>query len=81
MDQSYIGAIVLVAFNFAPQNWAFCNGQLLPISQYNALFALLGATYGGDGQTNFALPKLNGDALLPGLNYMICLNGIFPSRP
>jgi microcystin-dependent protein len=81
MDQSYIGSIVLVAFNFAPQGWQFCNGQLLPISQYNAAFALLGTTYGGDGQTNFALPKLNGGALQPGLNYMICLNGIFPQRP
>jgi microcystin-dependent protein len=81
MDQSYIGAIVLVAFNFAPPNWQFCNGQVLPINQYNALFALLGTAYGGDGQTNFALPKLNGGALQSGLNYMICLNGIFPSHP
>ena len=66
MDPAYIGAIVLVAFNFVPPNWAFCNGQVLPINQYNALFAL---------------PKLNGGTLQPGLNYMICLNGIFPSRP
>lgn len=81
MSESYIGAIVLVAFNFAPQNWAFCQGQLLPIMEYQALFSLLGTTYGGDGQTNFALPKLDASELQPGLNYMICLNGIYPSRP
>lgn len=48
----------MVGFNFEPQGWALCNGQLLPISQYQALFSLLGTTYGGDGQTNFALPNL-----------------------
>jgi microcystin-dependent protein len=80
MDQ-YIGAITLVAFNFAPVNWAMCDGQILPINQYTALFSLLGTTYGGDGVTNFALPKLNAGALQSGLNYIICLNGIYPSRP
>jgi Phage Tail Collar Domain len=59
MEQAYIGSIVLVGYNFAPQNWALCNGQTLSISQYQALFALIGATYGGDGMTNFALPKLH----------------------
>jgi microcystin-dependent protein len=54
----YLGQIALVAFNFAPQGWAFCNGQLLPIDQFTALFQLLGTTYGGDGQTTFALPDL-----------------------
>lgn len=54
----YIGQITLVAFNFAPVGWAFCNGQLLPIDQYAALFQLIGTTYGGDGQTTFALPNL-----------------------
>ena len=48
----------MFGFNFAPQGWAFCNGQLLPISQNQALFALLGTTYGGDGQITFALPDL-----------------------
>ena len=56
----YIGQILLVPFNFAPNGWAFCNGQLLPISQYTALFALLGTTYGGNGVSNFALPDLRG---------------------
>jgi microcystin-dependent protein len=54
----YIGQITLVAFNFAPQGWAFCNGALLAIDQNQALFTLIGTTYGGDGQTTFALPNL-----------------------
>ncbi|MVN75665.1 phage tail protein [Hymenobacter sp. HMF4947] len=51
---------MLVSFNFPPKGWAFCNGQLLPINQNQALFALLGTTYGGNGQTTFALPDLRG---------------------
>ncbi len=58
MQDPWIGEIALVAFNFAPQGWAFCNGQLLSIAQNTALFSLLGTTYGGDGQTTFALPNL-----------------------
>jgi microcystin-dependent protein len=58
MSEPYLGQIALVGFNFAPQGWAFCNGQLLPIDQYTALFSLIGTTYGGDGQTTFALPDL-----------------------
>ena len=57
---SYIGAIIPVAFNFAPRNFALCNGQLLAISQNTALFSLLGTTFGGNGQTTFALPDLRG---------------------
>ena len=56
----YIGEIQMVGFNFAPSNWAICNGQVLPISQNTALFAILGTTYGGNGQSNFALPDLRG---------------------
>jgi len=56
----FIGEIKLVAFNFAPKGWALCAGQLLPINQNQALFALLGTTYGGNGQTTFALPDLRG---------------------
>jgi microcystin-dependent protein len=55
---NYIGQILLVAFNFAPQGWALCNGQTLSIAQYQALFALIGTTYGGDGVSNFMLPNL-----------------------
>lgn len=60
MDEPFLGYIALVGFNFAPIGWAFCNGQLLPIAQNEALFSLLGTTYGGDGVTTFALPDLRG---------------------
>lgn len=56
----FIGEIRLVPFNFAPKGWAICAGQMLPINQNQALFALLGTTYGGDGRTTFALPDLRG---------------------
>ena len=58
MSQAFIGQIQPLAFNFAPRNWAQCNGQILSIAQNTALFALLGTTYGGNGQTTFALPNL-----------------------
>jgi len=60
MATPFISEIKIISFNFAPQGWAFCNGQLLPINQNQALFSLLGTTYGGNGQTNFALPNLQG---------------------
>lgn len=56
----FLSEIMLVAFDFPPKGWALCDGQLLPINQNQALFALLGTTYGGNGQTNFALPNLRG---------------------
>lgn len=59
-DTPYLASIGMAAFNFAPQGWAMCNGQLLPINQNQALFSLLGTTYGGDGRVNFALPDLRG---------------------
>lgn len=62
MADPYVGEIRIVGFNFAPQGWALCNGQILPISQYTALFSLLGTTYGGDGRSNFALPNMQGNA-------------------
>jgi microcystin-dependent protein len=62
MNEAYLGQIMLFAGNFAPVGWAFCNGQLLPISQNTALYSLLGTTYGGDGKTTFALPDLRGRA-------------------
>lgn len=58
MSTPFIGEIRLFAGNFAPSGWLFCQGQLLPISEYDALFNLIGTTYGGDGQTTFALPDL-----------------------
>jgi microcystin-dependent protein len=60
MSEPFLGEIRMFAGNFAPNGWAFCNGQTLPIAQYSALFSLLGTYYGGDGRTNFALPNLQG---------------------
>ena len=60
MTDPFVAEIRLFPFNFAPKGWAFCDGQLLPISQNTALFALLGTTYGGDGRSTFALPDLRG---------------------
>jgi microcystin-dependent protein len=62
MAQPYLAEIKMVSFNFAPKGWALCNGQLLAINQNQALFSLLGTTYGGDGRTTFALPDLQGRA-------------------
>jgi microcystin-dependent protein len=58
----FVAEIRIFPFNFAPKGWAWCNGQLLPLSQNTALFSLLGTTYGGDGKSNFALPNLQGGA-------------------
>lgn len=60
MSEPFLGEIKLVSFQFAPRGWAFCDGQLLPISQNQALFAILGTNYGGNGQTTFALPDMRG---------------------
>jgi microcystin-dependent protein len=60
VSEPFLSEIKIMSFNFPPKGWALCNGQLLPINQNQALFALLGTTYGGNGQTNFALPDLRG---------------------
>ncbi|MEG0973508.1 MAG: tail fiber protein [Comamonas sp.] len=60
MSDPFMGEIRMLGFNYAPRDWAFCNGQLLPIQQNSALFALLGTFYGGDGHNTFALPNLQG---------------------
>ncbi|MBC8001049.1 MAG: phage tail protein [Opitutaceae bacterium] len=60
MAEPFLSEIRIMSFQFAPKGWALCNGQLLPINQNQALFSLLGTTYGGNGQTNFALPNLQG---------------------
>jgi microcystin-dependent protein len=60
MAEPFLGEIRMMSFNFPPKGWAPCNGQLLPINQNQALFSLLGTMYGGNGQTNFALPDLRG---------------------
>jgi len=60
MSEPYLGMIIIVPYNFAPRGWAFCSGQILPIAQNTALFSLIGTTFGGNGQTTFALPDLRG---------------------
>ncbi len=62
MSEPFIAEIKIISWTYAPKGWAFCNGQLLPINQNQALFSLLGTTYGGDGRVNFALPDLRGRA-------------------
>src|ERR1035438_4144767 len=73
MSDQFVAEIRIFGFNFAPKGWAFCNGQLMPISQNTALFSLLGTTYGGDGRSTFGLPNLQGSVPLgsgqgPGLS-------------
>ena len=73
MADPFVAEIRIFPFNFAPKGWAFCDGQLLPISQNTALFSLLGTTYGGDGRSNFALPNIQGSVVMgprqgPGLS-------------
>jgi microcystin-dependent protein len=62
MADPFVAEIRIFPFNFAPKGWAWCNGQLMPLSQNTALFSLLGTTYGGNGKSNFALPDLEGSA-------------------
>lgn len=64
MADPFVAEIRIFPFNFAPKGWAFCNGQLLPLSQNTALFSLLGTVYGGDGKSTFALPDLEGSAAM-----------------
>lgn len=95
MLEPFIGEICQYPYNFAPKNWAVCHGQIMSIMQNQALFALIGTTYGGDGRVTFALPDLrpkdtNGNVIVvqvgeiyegkPYMDYYIALNGIFPSR-
>src|SRR6266404_2816551 len=73
MSNPFLAEIRIFPFNFPPKGWAFCNGQLMPLSQNTALFSLLGTTYGGDGKSNFALPNLQGSSAMfwgqgPGLS-------------
>ena len=74
----FLGGTMLFGGSYAPTNWLPCDGRLLPIAQYTALLSILGTTYGGDGRTTFALPKLASP--LPGMIYIICVEGIYPSH-
>src|SRR5512142_3201019 len=62
MTSPFVAEVRIFPFTFAPKGWAFCDGQILPLSQNTALFSLLGTTYGGDGKSNFALPNMQGNA-------------------
>ena len=73
----FVAEIRIFPFNFAPVGWAFCDGQILPLSQNTALFSLLGTTYGGDGKSNFALPNMQGNAPMhPGQGPGLSLHGL-----
>lgn len=77
MADPFVAEIRIFPFNFAPRGWAWCDGQLLPLSQNTALFSLLGTTYGGNGQSNFALPDLQGRAPMhPGQGPGLSLHGL-----
>jgi microcystin-dependent protein len=77
-----LGEIRMFAGNFAPKGWALCEGQLLPIREYTALFSIFGTAYGGDGTQTFALPNLKSKAPLHGEHgvFIIALEGVYPSR-
>jgi microcystin-dependent protein len=78
----FLGEILTVPYNFCPRGWVPAAGQILPINQNQALFSLLGTTYGGDGKTTFALPNLKGRATHSGavLTECIAVAGVYPSR-
>jgi microcystin-dependent protein len=76
----YIGQIAIFPYNFVPMGWMLCNGQQLAVMQNQALFSLIGIKFGGNGQTNFNLPNLQGAECLPGTGYYICISGIYPVR-
>jgi microcystin-dependent protein len=78
MEDELIGTIKLFAGNFVPQGYLECNGQSIPITQNEALYSLLGITYGGDNRTQFSLPKLQSPIV--GMRYIICVQGVYPSR-
>jgi microcystin-dependent protein len=78
--EPFVGQIIQVGFNFVPTGFAACDGSLLPINQNQALFALLGTTYGGDGMATFAVPDLKAADEATGLHSLIAIAGIFPSR-
>ena len=78
--ESFLGQIQLFAFGFVPHGWRLCDGSSLPIAHNDAVFSLLGTTYGGDGSTNFALPNLKGKEPIPGLIYCVCVEGLYPMR-
>ena len=78
--EPFVGEIALFPWNWAPQDWQLCEGQVLPIAQNPALYSLIGTTFGGNGQTTFALPNLKGKEPVPGMRYFMATGGDYPSR-
>lgn len=76
----FIGYIALFPYNFTPMGWLLCDGRLVTIQQNDALFSLVGHTYGGDGNNTFAIPNMLGLEPIPGMQYYICTQGSFPTR-
>jgi microcystin-dependent protein len=77
---AFVGQIALLPYEYAPQDWLPCEGQLLRISQHAPLFSLIGTKFGGDGQETLALPDLKGKEPLPGMRYCMAIHGIYPTR-
>jgi len=78
--EPFLGQIEMFPYSYSPKGWMACTGQLLPIGQNQALFSLLGTSFGGDGKTTFALPNLQGKAPAAGLQYYIAIVGMYPAR-
>ena len=77
--ETMLGEIELFPFTFVPRGWLLCNGQILNIAQNQALFSLLSFSYGGDGQTTFALPNLLGTEPVPNTKFYIAIEGLYPT--
>jgi microcystin-dependent protein len=78
--ETFIGDIQLFPYGFAPKYWAKCDGSIMQITENTALFSLIGIKFGGDGRVTFGLPNLQGAEPIPGVEYYISLQGIFPTR-
>ena len=76
----YIGSIQLFPYTFIPMGWLLCDGRTLQVSEYNVLFSVIGANYGGNGSSNFALPNMLGLEPIPGMRYFIVNEGLYPTR-
>jgi microcystin-dependent protein len=78
---AYMGSMMLFAGNYAPHSWMECDGQRMMIAQNQALFSILGTTYGGDGLESYMLPDMRKQSLPAGLRWIICVAGPYPPRP
>lgn len=76
----FLGQISLFPYNFVPSGWMACQGQILNVAQYSALFSLLGAQFGGNGSTTFGIPDLRNASPQTGMQFCICITGIYPTR-